>query len=305
MRSQNATGLVFENDRGAPCTCYNSLLMILLSYRCCKFIFRYVVPAPLRYPLARAIAWAICTFNARRRNVLIGNLTPLVGAEKAARLAPVLLGNFSMTAVDFFCTRTPAARRRVTLEGWSRVETAYHKSRRVMIVTAHLGNWEIGISEIIEKGYPVAGLYATYTDDAIVQWIASHRNPHAEWIPTAPGAADACVTALQNGRILCLAADIPFGEQGRRVMIAGRPVRLPMGPWAIALRANAVVIPAFVLRQEPGRYRGILHEPIKPTTESLRTQMVKMQDVYRRHLEHYLKTYPEQWGNLQPFWEKS
>ena len=43
-------------------------------------------------------------------------------------------------------------------------------------------------------------------------------------------------------RILCIAADIPFGEQGRRVTIAGHTARLPFGPWSIALRANALLI---------------------------------------------------------------
>jgi KDO2-lipid IV(A) lauroyltransferase len=226
----------------------------------------------------------------------------LVGSEKAAKIAPVLLGNFLMTAVDFFCVR-PHRQRKLIMEGWHRVETSYHRSRRVMIVTAHIGNWETAISYVVDRGYPVAGLYATYTDDEIVQWITSHRNPNVEWIPTERGAADACVTALQNGRILCIAADIPYKEHGRRVTIAGSTARLPIGPWAIALRANATVIPAFILRQSPGQYRVTIHEPIRPTNEPLRTQIVKMQNIYREHLEHYLKACPQQWGNLQPFWE--
>ena len=134
-----------------------------------------------------------------------------------------------------------------------------------MIVTAHIGNWETGIWEVVEKGYPVAGLYATYTEDAIVQWITSHRNTQVEWIPTATGAADSCVTALENGRILCLAGDIPFEQnRGAASRSLAAHARLPIGPWTIALRANATVFPAFVLRTSPGRYRAPIHDPIKP-----------------------------------------
>ena len=100
-----------------------------------------------------------------------------------------------------------------------------------------------------------------------------------------------------------VAADIPFGEQGRRVLIAGRPARLPVGPWSIALRAKATVIPAFIYRESPGHYRGVIHEAIKPPPGTAKQQVVKIQEIYRGHLEHYLKTYPEQWGNLQPFWD--
>src|SRR3989338_7526108 len=160
--------------------------MLLWTYKFCKFLFRYVVPARARYLLARWIARAVCFLNARRRRVIIDNLTPLVGAERAAQLAPELLGNFVMTAVDFFCTR-PQGTRPITWEGWSRIEQAYQESRRLIIVTAHMGNWEIGISSLIDRGFPVAGLYATYTDDDIVQWITSHRHPQVQWIPTTPG----------------------------------------------------------------------------------------------------------------------
>jgi lauroyl/myristoyl acyltransferase len=278
--------------------------MLLRSYKFLKFVFRHVIPTRLRYPLARWIARGIVLFNWKRRKVLVANLTPLVGLAKARALAPIQMGNFLMTAVDFFCVN-PLKPRDIQIENWSRVEVAYKESRRLMIVTAHIGNWETGISYLVEKGYAVAGVYATYTDDDIVNWISSHRNPRVQWIPTLPCAADICVAAIEQGKILCIAADIPFGEHGRRMAIAGHHTRLPVGPWSIALRANATVIPAFILRQSPGRYRAFVQEPIKPVPgDSLRHQMVRMQNIYRGHLESFLKSYPEQWGNLQPYWEK-
>ena len=276
--------------------------MLLTVYKFLKFVFRYGVPARGRYGPARWIARQVCRFNASRREVIIGNLTPLVGKEKAALLAPELLGHFAMTAVDFFCA-SPRRGRDDELENWSVIGEAYRRTQRVMVVTAHLGYWEIGVSYLLEKGFPVTGVYAPYTDDAIVQWIMGHRNPQAEWIPAIPGAAERCIAAVEKGRVLGMVADIPFGERGRRVTIAGHPARLPIGPWMIAARARATVIPTFIVRRSPGRYRGIAHEPIQPATGSLPRQIRRMQAIYKEHLERYLKTYPEQWGVLAPFWE--
>src|SRR4051812_43523635 len=112
---------------------------MLSLYKFLKFVFRYAVPSELRYPLVRGIARLIIFFNGRRRSVIAGNLAPLVGPEKARQLAPVLMGNFLMTAVDFFCVR-PEQPRTIAFEGWSHIEEAYGENRRVMIVTAHLGN---------------------------------------------------------------------------------------------------------------------------------------------------------------------
>jgi phosphatidylinositol dimannoside acyltransferase len=275
---------------------------VLTFYKFAKFVFRHLLPGPVRYPAARLVARAVCRWNGRRRSVIVGNLTPVVGCEQAEKMAPELLGNFLMTAVDFFCPRRNLAVE-MNVENGGIVDKAYRRTKRVMAVTAHLGNWEIGISYLVEKGFPVTGVYAPYREDAVVQWILSHRNSEAEWIAATRGAAEACVQAVERGRVLGMVVDVPFGERGHRVNLCGHPAHLPLGPWAIAARAQATVIPAFVLRDRPGHYRLIFHDPIVPGSGTLRRRLEAMQEIYRGHLERYLKQYPEQWGVLQPFWD--
>jgi len=277
---------------------------MLPIYKLLKFTFRYLIPGPWRYPLSRAIAWIVCLVNRRLRRIIVRNLTPVVGLYQASVLAPAVLGHFSMTAVDFFCSRHNLAAR-VKEENWPVVEKAYRRSKRVMFVTAHLGNWELGISYLVEKGFSVAGVYAPYREDEVVRWIMAHRNPDVEWIPSTRGAAAACVSALERGKVLGMVADIPFGEKGHRVRICGAPAHLPLGPWAIASRARATVIPSFIVRERPGQYRITFHDPILPRDGSLRKQMEECQEIYRAHLERYLRAIPEQWGVLQPFWDSS
>jgi lauroyl/myristoyl acyltransferase len=275
---------------------------VLSIYKLVKFVFRHVLPEALRYPASRGLARLICLFDRRRRQILIQNLIPIVGPDRAPSLAPQILGNFSMTAVDFFCSRRNLARE-IHEENWAVVDKAYRRSRKVIIVTAHIGNWELGMSYLLQKGFSMAGVYAPYREDEIVNWIMSHRNPEVEWIPAARGAAQACVNALERGRLLAMVADVPYGEKGHRVRLDGASTRLPLGPWAIASRARATVIPGFVLRERPGQYKVIFHDPIPPREGSLRKQMVESQEIYRQHLERYLRKYPEQWGVLQPFWD--
>jgi len=277
---------------------------MLSLYKSLKFIFRHLLPKRSRYTVARAFARMVIFMNRPRRQLLLSNLTPLVGLPRAQELAPVLLGNFSMTAVDFFCPRSSVVKS-IKEENTQVIEKSWRKTRRVILVTAHIGNWELGISYLVHKGFSVAGVYAPYREDNVVRWILAHRNQDVEWIPASRGAAQASIDALRRGRLLGMVGDIPFGEKGRRVTIAGKSARLPLGPWAIAIRAEATVLPSFIIRESPGRYRVIIHDPIMPPTEgSFRSQMETMQEAYRAHLEKYLLKYPEQWGVLQPFWEK-
>jgi lauroyl/myristoyl acyltransferase len=275
---------------------------MLKAYKFAKFVFRHIIPSRSRYAAARGTARLIMTFNPQRRAVIENNLRVLVGEKRARELTPVVFGNFLMTAVDFFCPRKSLLTN-VRRENWHVLDKAWRKSRRVMLVTAHVGNWELGITTLVDSGYSVAGVYAPYREDEVVQWILAHRNTDVEWIPAVRGAAEACIDALRRGRLVGMVADIPFGERGRKVSIAGRHTRLPLGPWAIASKADATVIPAFIIRESPGRYRVTMHDPIHPPEGSFRHRVETMQDAFRAHLEKALQEHPEQWGVLQNFWE--
>ena len=59
------------------------------------------------------------------------------------------------------------------------------RGKGVLFATAHLGNWELGITYLVEKGYAVSGVYAPYREDDVVRWIMAHR---AELARNAPDA---------------------------------------------------------------------------------------------------------------------
>src|SRR5262245_60913649 len=129
---------------------------MLYLYKTLKFTFRHVLPEFVRYPLARMIGRIIIALDRKRRRVIVSNLKPLVGPKAAARRAPELMGHFAMTAVDFFCPRrdmVPSVQ-----FDWTVIDRTYRKHKNVILVTAHLGNWEIGISCLVERGYAVAGV---------------------------------------------------------------------------------------------------------------------------------------------------
>jgi KDO2-lipid IV(A) lauroyltransferase len=256
----------------------------------------------LRYPLARGLGRLAYRLHPSLRHVIVHNLTFLVGPERAKNMAPELLANFAMTSVDFFCFRNSPVQH-LREENTDVLQKCMQASKKVIVVTAHLGSWEMGISYLARKGYPMTAVYATYREEKIVRWIMGHRDPSVQWVSNTTGAIDACVQALERGRVLGMVADLPFGEKGRRVRIANGHTHMPLGPWAIASRAGAAVIPGFVLRETPGQYRIQFYPPFLPAEGSFRHQMETLQDQYRDVLEKYLLKYPEQWGVLQPFWD--
>lgn len=275
---------------------------MLFSYRVLEFVFRRLLPERLRDPLVRALAKGIYAFHPGLRTTLFQNLLPLIGPERASQVAPRLYQHFAVTTLDFFCPLKDGFKN-VQEEGAEILKAAHDRGEKVMLVTAHFGNWELGLNYLAHRGLALTGLYARYRDPAMAEWVHSHRSPQVEWVPAVRGAAEACLNALARGRVLGLVADLPYGERGTRVRWGERVARLPLGPWAIASRAQATVIPAFVRTMGRGAYRIVYHEAMTPGTGSFRKQMERLQETYRLRLDDYLTRYPEQWGLLHPFWE--
>ncbi len=277
---------------------------MLFLYQSLQFIFKYAIPSAARYKTARILARLVYGLNFSRRQVLVRNLEPLVGPTRAKVVAPQLLANFAMTSVDFFCPRGELLRN-LQVDHAEIVDTTLKRFKKVILVTAHIGNWELGMNYLFNKGYPMTGLYALYREDSVVRWILGQREKSVQWIPASRGAAQDCLQALENGRLLALAADIPFGEKGRLVPLAKGWTRMPLGPWFVAARAQAAVIPGFILRQRPGFYRLTFYDPILPASGLLRREVLRMQDHFRVQFERALLINPEQWGVLHPYWERT
>ncbi len=276
--------------------------MTLTLLRLLQFLFCRFVPAAWRYPLARRIAYAICALQPKRRHLLEKNLSPLIGPNEAIRQAPAMLAHFFFNEVDFFCTPKEVEKNSF-FDGLEHLEAAWRDRKRVIVITAHLGHWELGTSMIVNQGYPVTALYAAFPPGSAGEWVHRQRDPRVHWQLAVPGASQSLQKALEGGRLVCLLGDLPFGETGEPILMAGHTTRLPLGPWHLALRTQATIVPGFVLRDAPGHYRVKLFTPLKTGTGTLQERTEFYRTQYRDLLEIFLRKYPDQWGVLQPFWE--
>jgi KDO2-lipid IV(A) lauroyltransferase len=275
-----------------------------VSYRLTVWCFSHLIPKRFRYASARFFARVVFLIHRPLRRILQDNLTPLIGADQAERIAPRVLMNFAETAVDFF-SGSAEVRDRLEIENGGRLAEVYRSGTPVMAVTAHWGHWEMGPTCLTDRGYPVSSLYSPFADPHIDRWMKAYRDPRMDWVPVGAGAPYRCFKALEQRRIVGMVADIPFGEEGQRVSIKGQNVRLPLGPWIRRARAKATVFPCFIMRKKTGTYQTLIHDPIRPGAGPPKLEIQRMLADYVRHLEYYLTHYPEQWGVLAPFWERS
>jgi KDO2-lipid IV(A) lauroyltransferase len=108
---------------------------------------------------------------------------------------------------------------------------------------------------------------------------------------------------LRDGGLLAIIADRDIHGNGVCVRLAGREVRVSRGPWELAQRTGARIVPVFTPRLRGGRYGVLLGEPILVDRRGGEAAVQRAAQEWVSRLEGYLRSSPGQWTVLEDFWE--
>jgi len=279
------------------------------------WIFRAMQPFIARFPglsyrLARIAGW--CAYHGQptlRRNV-VRNMLPLVDgdlaeAKQAARRA---LQNVSQYWVDL-CT--VPARDMSTFEA-EHLEVVngdrlarLEEDGPVVVVSAHSGNAELAIQAFTYRGRPFVALVEAQEPAAWSAFVLKQRSAAGgTFYETNFGGIRGCIETLKDGGLAGFMADRDIQGTGLCVEVAGRPVRLPVGPWEIARRTRATVFPIFSARIERDRFRVYVEEPFAVAQTANETaDIAGAVTRFAGLLEAHLRRDPAQWALTENFWK--
>ncbi|HEY7112199.1 MAG TPA: lysophospholipid acyltransferase family protein [Thermoanaerobaculia bacterium] len=270
-------------------------------------------------PALRALGAGIGGAYMRRRRkyvaALESNLSQILGEPAdspavAARVRSLIDGHFSAWA-DFlhFATRPAeeSARLVESVVGFERILAARARGKGVLLLTAHLGNWEVGGLMLAEVKQPI---HVVLVPDIYPAVEKARRRLHERsgvteisidrsFAPTL-----AVLRALAANGIVAMQGDRDFNNTGVAVPFFGRNAYFPRGPLRVAMATEAAVLPAFIVRVAGGRYRAILEEPLPVVRGGDRE--AALAENLRRYvalLERYVRQYPDQWYCFYPFWD--
>ncbi len=105
-------------------------------------------PPRILHVVAASLGSVYARFRPKRFAVVRGNLLPISGGDEphATRLARALFREFGVKLVDLWRYEAglPVDRLFRSLTGWENFTQAQARGKGVLLVTPHLGNWEIG-----------------------------------------------------------------------------------------------------------------------------------------------------------------
>jgi lauroyl/myristoyl acyltransferase len=217
-----------------------------------------------------------------------------------------LFRNFAKYLVDFFRFEKidrEYIKKNIRIENIDNFDREMAKGKGVIVVTAHLGNWELGGVVISQSGYPFWVVVLPHKEKKVDKFFNYQRESKGLKVVPLGKAVRACLGALRKNQIVGLVGDRDFTEKGMTVDFFGKPTFFPAGPAAFCLMTGASIVPGFMLRNKDDTFTLRIEKAIEYTpTGDNEKDMHKIIQRYKAIIEDYIRQYPDQWYMFRKFW---
>jgi KDO2-lipid IV(A) lauroyltransferase len=198
-----------------------------------------------------------------------------------------------------WCGRGEVQRLVESESGVDAILAAASQGRGVVLITGHIGNWELAGAYMALRGVPMEVIVRRLNNPLVDRMAREAREragmivvPDAEAVRRVP-------RAFREGHAMAFVADQGvLGLASTFVPFFGRPAKTPRGPAVFALR---FAVPAFfvtMLRKPNGRYHcEAVPVPYDPSADR-EVESDRFVAAFTAILESWVRRYPEQY-----FWQ--
>ena len=273
-----------------------------------------VLPRRWALALASGIGHLGYRFVSRQRTKILENLKLAYGDTKSpSELETIgwrVMGHMLQTAVDSlrFATlsRDQAALFVETGDAYSFCKDILQEGKGLIIMTAHLGNWELLPRVFGLQGFRggVVGRRIYY--EPYNRWVVGLRSFVGFRTIYQDEAVRQIHAHLKAGEIVGLLPDQDRDSvRGIFVDFFGKPAYTSVAPVKFSMASGAPILPAFMVRMPGNRYKLLLGHLIRPKIENhdRATSIRKYTEAWMEDFEEVIRRYPEQWGWMHDRWK--
>ncbi len=213
--------------------------------------------------------------------------------------------------IDFFrWSQLPPEELRANItavDGEEHFLAARRSGKGTLLLTAHMGNPEVGA---VGLGTHVEAIHVLYWRDRFATAeefrtrMRLRGNVHGIPVDASPFSVVPALRILEHGGIVAAHGDRDFNNQGWPVEFFGAEANLPPGPFLLAARAGALVLPTFFLLTPERRFLVIYEAPMEiEETGDVEARARSAMRAWARILERRIREHPTQWYCFYPFWK--
>ncbi len=274
-----------------------------------------LLPATDAYRLGHQLARLWLTLDRGHRRIIEKNLDLALQIKpktpQARQLQAEITQHLGFNLCEFFLLQNPACRRllkkNLRITGLEHLLRAQSNGSGAIIVSAHLGNWELAgfLSTLMQK--PIATVAKPFKGKPRLYRAIEKSRKELGFTPVnKSGSAGTLVRKLKKGNIIALLVD----QRVRRRLRIWSPFfnhQVPTipSPAILARLSGSPIIPAFTTRIRPLHHQIMIEEPIfVPRTGNSRDVVADYTQRINLLMEKQIRNYPAQWFWPHDRWQK-
>ncbi len=267
-------------------------------------------------PLAQAFSWSVgrvvLHLHRKLRRVGLRNLElafpqmPPPGRRKILRGVFDSLGRLLAAVVTFERWTPENAHRYACYEGLEHYQAAHARGKGVLLLTAHIGGWEVGSYFHALMGHPMHIVVRDLDNPYLDRFVRRLRQRHGNQTHDKNKFARGLLAAMHAGETVGVLMDTNMSPpQGVFVHFFGIPACTGSGVARVALHTDAAVVPAYTLWNFSERRYHVCFEPAIPAirTGDTEADAVANTQAYTAALERVIRAHPDQWLWVHRRWK--
>lgn len=222
------------------------------------------LPGALVFRLGEFFGGLVWHFMPMRRSIVLRNLRIALAGEKTLpEIQQMAKAAFRRTAGNLISAARTARLSPeklhdvIHIENRELLEQALAKGKGVVLLLAHMGNWEIlsRIVHLFPKGSKTGAFYRPLNNKLLDARILRRRQYDGTRMFSKRDPFHQVTGFLRDGGIVGILADQRVGTQGQVVSFFGRHTRASPLPSLLARRAKSEVLALTVSTERPGKWK--------------------------------------------------
>jgi len=188
-------------------------------------------------------------------------------------------------------------REHVALEGFEHLKSAFDEGKGVLVLTLHMGNFELAIRRLPFEGIPVSAVGRPSRNVLVREHLRRQRERTGAVMMAHRKVLPQMLSQLRKGCVVPILNDqYVRPKMGIFVPLFGKRCSTSYGIAMLALRTGAPIIPSYIVRDGLDHHRIVILPRLDIERRGERQRdmertMVRCNEV----LEEMIRKYPEQW----------
>lgn len=184
------------------------------------------------------------------------------------------------------------------------LDRALQKGKGVLLISAHLGNWERGAHILALRGYPINVVARDANSARVSEMVNRRRRAQGVEVLSRGNAARAILECLRRNECVAILPDQNTWEI--YVPFFGLPTGTVSGPAVMHLRTGAPILGAFCVEIDDGGYNMKIVELQMPGLTCDREEDARrIMTAVNQMIEDAIRETPEQWLWMHDRWKSA